>query len=49
MRIKIGIAFIFLGFQLSFAQDSLEVIQDEVVMDTIVADLPIILVTKVKL
>lgn len=38
MRIKIGIAFIFLGFQLSFAQDSLEVIQDEVVMDTIVAD-----------
>jgi LysM repeat protein len=38
MRIKIVIAFIFLSFQLNFAQDSLEVFQGEIVIDTIVSD-----------
>ena len=38
MQIKIAIAFILLSFQLSFAQDSLEVFQDEIVVDTIVSD-----------
>lgn len=39
MQIRIGIAFIFLSFQLSFSQtDSLEVFQDEIVIDTIVTD-----------
>ena len=38
MRIKIGFVFIFLSFQLNFAQDSLEVLQDEVVIDTIASD-----------
>lgn len=38
MQIKIAIVFILLSFQLNFAQDSLEVFQDEIVIDTIVSD-----------